>query len=153
MFLIGDELKEFLESGVATVVGTADSRGRPHVMYASGLRVGDDRCSVSFFIERARVSTTLANAATQGSIAVTAAHPVSYHSVQLKGRWKGSAEADDDDRLWVERQREAFATAIALVGDPQDGARNQWMDDIVRLDCTVEQAFNQTPGPDAGKPL
>jgi hypothetical protein len=42
---------------------------------------------------------------------------------------------------------------VALIGDPPEIIRSLWLDDIVRLTFDVDAAYDQTPGPEAGKPL
>ncbi len=154
MYTIDDELREFIQSGVAVVVGTADDRGRPQLTYGWGPRVRDDRTSLSLFLDIGRADATLENLRTTGKIAVTFASPISYRSVQLKGTFLGMSDATAADRDWVQQHRDAFMTAAALVGDPMRGSsRNRWMEDVLRIDFTVEQAFNQTPGPSAGDAL
>lgn len=153
MFLINDELKEFLESGVAVVIGTADERGRPGVVFGWGPRISEDRSHVTLFLERARAATPLANLASTGQIAMTVASPVSVRSVQLKGRWQGQSEATGNDLDWVQKHRDAFLIEASLVGDPPAGISNLWMDDLLRIDFSVERAFDQTPGPSAGQAL
>lgn len=152
MYSIGKELKEFVESGVATVVGTGDRQGRPQVMFAWAARVLDES-TVEVFLDTERAGKTLSNLRDNGRIAMTMAYPASYRSVQLKGRLKETGEADDRDRDWVEARREAFLTATSLIGDPPETIRSLWLDDVVSVKFTVEQAFDQTPGPEAGKPL
>ncbi|MPZ98656.1 MAG: hypothetical protein GEU80_04805 [Dehalococcoidia bacterium] len=153
MYVINDELKTFIESGVAVVIGTADDEGRPHMAYAWGPRVHEDRVQVSLFIDAARSATPLRDLDANGRIAVTLADPVSYRSVQLKGRAAGHGEPVAGERAWVERHRDAFMASTALVGDAPSTIRNLWMEDVIRVDFEVEQAFNQTPGPGAGVPL
>ena len=154
MFVIPDELKEFLESGVAVIVGTADDQGRPHLGFVWGLRVHDDRTAVTIFIESARAEPTLGDLRANGRIAVTAASPVSYRSIQLKGRSTAIGQTDEADRARVQRHRDAFMTETALVGDSPAVIRNVWMEgDVIRVDVDVERAFDQTPGADAGNPL
>ena len=96
---------------------------------------------------------TLANLAVNGKIAVITADPVSYRSIQFKGKWLSSSQPTDDEREWVKRHRELFTTAMALVGDDPEAIRNRWLDEVTRVDFEVEAAFDQTPGPNAGQPL
>jgi hypothetical protein len=152
-YRIDDALKEFLESGVAVLVGTGDHQGRPGVGQGWGPRVHDDGNTVDVFVDTARAQSILANLEENPRIAMTVAHPVSVRSVQLKGAFRGSGEATDIDRSWVQRHREAFVTSTSLVGDPPEVIRNLWLDEVVRLTFSVEAAFDQTPGPGAGKPL
>lgn len=153
MYVIDNELKELLESGVAATAATADEDGRPHLAIAWGPRVHPDGTAVTIFLEVARAEIALADLRTTQRIALTVADPVSYRSVQLKGRQLAVTEADDADRAWVQRHREAFMVTTALVGESPVAVRNRWMEDVLRVDFQVEQAFDQTPGPDAGKPL
>jgi hypothetical protein len=152
MFRIDDSLKEFIESGVATLVGTGDASGRPHVAYGWAPRVRDET-TMEVFIDAARAEKTLANLKTTGRIAVTVAHPVSVRSVQLKGSFCESGAPDASAKEYVQQRREGLVTSTSLIGDPPDVIRAMWLEDVVRVSFTVEHAFDQTPGPNAGQSL
>jgi hypothetical protein len=152
MFLIDDSLKEYIESGVATLVGTGDADGRPHVAYGWGPRVKDET-TVEVFLDAARAEKTLSNLEANGLIAVTFAHPVSVRSVQLKGRFRESGPPEAGDKEYVQQRREDLVTSTSLIGDPPDVIRALWLEDVVRVSFTVERGFDQTPGPNAGQPL
>jgi hypothetical protein len=153
MFQIDDELKEFIESGVATIVGTGNGAGWPSIAFAWAPRVTEDRDTVEFFVDTPRADTLLANLRENGQIAVTMADPVSYRSVQFKGRFIDASETRDEDKPWVQQQREAFVTTTSLIGDPPGIIQKMWMDETTRVAFKVERAFDQTPGPEAGRPL
>jgi hypothetical protein len=153
MYRIDDSLKEFIESGVATLVGTGDSAGRPHIAYGWAPRVVAQEGVVQVFIDAARAESTIANLQQNGRIAVTMAHPVSVRSVQLKGTFKEAGDAQEGDDEYVKQRREDFVTSTSLIGDPPDVIRAMWLDDVVGITFAVEHAFDQTPGPNAGQPL
>jgi hypothetical protein len=152
-FLIDAALKAFIESGVAVLVSTGDAERRPHVTWGWGPRVRDDGRTIDVFVDTARAAQTLANARANGHIAMTVSGPVTYRSAQFKGTFADSGEATPADAEWVERHREAFVVETSLVGDPPDKIRSMWMDEVMRVSFVVERAFDQTPGPGAGKPL
>jgi len=152
-FHIDPEMKELIESGVAVLVATGDAERRPHVTYGWGPRVRDDGTTVDVFLDRERSAETLRNAKANAHIAMTVAHPVSYRSAQFKGCFIDAGDPTDEDEAWVRRHREAFVVSTSLVGDPPGVVSGFWMDDVVRVTFRVERAYNQTPGPDAGKPL
>jgi hypothetical protein len=153
MYTIHKDLREFIESGVAVIVATGNADGRPHVRYGWAPRFHDDGSTVDVFLDAPRAAITLRNLRANGRIAMTVAHPVTYRSAQFKGSFRGDGEPTNDDLAWVERGREAFLVSTSLVGDPPGSIRNLWMDEVVRVTFVVEQAFDQTPGPEAGRPL
>lgn len=152
MYRIDDNLKTFIESGVATIVGTGDESGRPTVAFGWAPRVAGPTI-FEFFLDTARADATLSNLRANGRIAVTLAHPVSYQSVQFKGRFIEAGETTQADTAWVQQQREAFVTTTSLIGDPPGVIQKMWMEDTIRVAFAVERAFDQTPGPEAGRPL
>lgn len=155
MFSFDNDLKSLVESPVAVVLGTADDEKRPHVTYAWGPRVLEDRRTVQVFLEVPRAEPVLANLQSTGLIAMTVADPIAYRSVQFKGRYRSAIPASDEaDLAWVQRHREGFTSATALIGDPRESIRHAWMEaPLVRIEFEVDRAFDQTPGPDAGRPL
>jgi hypothetical protein len=152
-FRIDSNLQEFMESGVAVIVGTGDLDGRPHVVYGWGPRARNGGKVVDVFLDTLRAEQTLADLELNGRIAMTLGEPVSYRSVQIKGNFIETAPPTPEDEAWVERHRADFSTTTALIGDPPTITANLWLDEVVRVSFAPEQAFDQTPGPDAGKPL
>jgi hypothetical protein len=152
-YKIDEALKGFVESGVGVLVGTGDDTGKPCATYGWAPRVAPDGVTLEVFVDSLRAGQTLANLRANGRIAVTIGHPVSYRSVQFKGTIRDHGQPDERDNAWVAKQREEFVVSTALVGDPPATIRNLWLDDVVRISFTVEKAFDQTPGPEAGKPL
>lgn len=154
MYEIADSLKEFIESPVAAVLGTASAAGRPHVTYCWGPAVGDDRRSVAFHVNETVATEALADIVETGRIALTVADPITYRSVQLKGRCLGTGPASGEDEAFVQRHFESFLSITAVIGDPPAAIRNlKRSEPLRRFVFEVEAAFDQTPGPDAGRPL
>jgi hypothetical protein len=154
MFELDEELREFVESGVAVIVGTADRAKRPHVVMGWGPRVSASGDAVTVFVESSRASVALSDVEATGLVALTFASPVSYRSLQLKGTCKVAGVANEEDQAWIQRHRDRFSTETALVGDPPMTIRNLMMRDVMmRFDMRVERAFDQTPGPVAGNEL
>lgn len=153
MFVLDAEVKEIVESGVAIIVAASDSSGRPQVRYGWAARVHAGGSAIDVFLDAPRSGPLLDNLAQTGRIAMTVGDPISYRSLQFKGSFTGSGAATQEDREWVQRGHEAFLISTALVGDPPEAIRNLWMDDVIRITFSVESAFDQTPGPEAGRQL
>ena len=153
MFVVDQELKEFIESGIGVLVGTVDATGRPRLAYAWGPRVHPGGSRVSVYVDLARSGPLLNGREVNPQIAATFTDPISLRSVQLKGRILEVADPNEAERTWVVGHRDAFAATTALIGDQPHVIRNLWMEETVRIDLSVERAFDQTPGPNAGASL
>ena len=156
---ISAELKAFLESGVSVVVGTRDSTFVPEAVRAWGPRVGQDRRSVSLCVALATSGRTLNNLRDNGCVAATFALPTSYKTIQLKGRCVGTARPNPQDLAAVERHRNSFLASTDKIGVPKRFTEGLWQRELmesavmVKIRFVAEQAFDQTPGPDAGSLL
>lgn len=153
---IDDDLRALLEDGVAAVLGTRDAGLVPEVARGWGVRVLPDRATVELCIGLPSGRRTLANLADNGQLAVTCVRPSDYRQVQLKGRGSEGGTPSQDERARVARHQEAFTRQVADVGIAADLCPRFWSHDeggLVKLRLEVEEAFDQTPGPDAGRPL
>ncbi len=153
--MISDELRSFIESGVAVVVSTADAEGHPHVAFAWGPRVLAEGGSVSFCLEAGRAEQVLEDVHPGSGLAITFGHPTTYRSVQLKGATRASSAATEADGARVAAHQDDFLSSTALVGDDPAVIRACWNGDepLVRVEMDVARAFDQTPGPVAGREL
>ena len=117
-----DELRGFLALGVSLLVATRDARMKPAIARCGGARLGPDGL-VRVAIALPEGGLTLANLESTGAIALTAARPTTYRTLQVKGR---------DARLvdWPEQEQVVLAHRAA-----------------------PDEIFDQTPGPSAGLTL
>jgi hypothetical protein len=148
------ETIDFLESGCALIVATVSADGEPHAGRGWGLLVApgdDDR--VRLLVD-ALDSITVENMETTGRIAITAANVPTLRSAQLKGRAVGVSPAADADRTRAAEFCNRFFTDIVET----DGTDRRLPErlvplDYVACDVTVEEFYDQTPGPGAGGAL
>jgi hypothetical protein len=150
---IDDELKEFLESGVGVYVGATGPECGPRVTRGWGPRVLDDRRTMEVFVDSPGGSDVAAAVQADGRVAVVTAAATTYRSIQLKGRCLEVGDPGLGDADWVQRHRDMYAAATALVGQPPPVTRNLWTRGVTRIRFVVEEAFDQTPGPRAGAKL
>ena len=151
--VIDTERQARLESGWALIVGTVSATGEPHAARGWGLTVlATDGTQVRLLLD-ADDSTTLANLASTGAVAITAAHVPTFRSMQLKGRSTQIEPATADDYACSERYIDAFFTDVQNT----DGTARELLDglrarDVVACIVQVDDWFDQTPGPGAGAP-
>jgi hypothetical protein len=97
-----------------------------------------------------------ASAQSGGPIAVTFSAPLSHRTLQIKGFSSRLEELEPDDLSSVRQQGEAFAAILVAVG--HSPAFVQAFSDYLSsalwvLSFPADEAFEQTPGPGAGRSL
>jgi hypothetical protein len=148
---IPEALVELLESGVSIFVGTRDKDLRPACARGSGCVVHPGRTSLTVFVPTATVGETLANVRENGEIALGFSRILDNVSLQLKGR-ATETDANNADKARVERYLAAFSEQLFFAGIPRSLSQrfNAWPS--AGFIVEVREMYEQTPGPDAGRP-
>lgn len=145
-----EDLCEFLRQGPSLLVATRDERMVVELTRCAAAEVGaDGRVHVAIPLPEGR--RTLANIALTSTIALSAAQPTDYVTVQLKGTDARRVEWPEQERV-VQAHRARFAAVLSSIGMKQGVALLSWSE-CVAVVFTPLQIFNQTPGPDAGLEL
>ena len=146
------ETAAFVESGSALLVGTVSADGQPHAGRGWGADVLEGG-RVRVLLDAAD-TVALDNIAATSVIAVTATSVRTLHSVQMKGTVAALQPGASADRARAEDYCNAFFTDIIET----DGTEWSLLEllvphDYVVCELSVENLFDQTPGPGAGAPL
>ena len=153
MLVIDGELKSFLESGLVVSVGTRSSDLIPNGVRGWGPRISEDGNGVELFIDRPAAASAISNLRDNGRIAVVFVKVDTNRSVQIKGRCVEVGDPQAGDWAQIERHRAAFIVAVSQHGFPQNLVRNLWSTQVVKVRFVIDDIFDQTPGPAAGRPL
>jgi hypothetical protein len=145
-------LGPFLQLGVSLALATRDDRRVVEIVRCVAARLHDDG-KVLIAIPLPEGKRTLANIDSTGVVALSAALPSNYSTVQLKG-------TDAKRIVWPEQQlaiaqhRERFTDMMRLIGLGEAFARSLFSAGESAAVCfTPDQQFDQTPGPAAGLAL
>ncbi len=147
-----EELRRFLGSTVAIVVGSVDRQLVPQICRGWGLRFEGDGV-LSLCLDRVPAMRTIANLRENPRVAITFTSPQTYRSIQLKGRCIEVMEPDEADRERATEHRHAFAEVCEPIGLSWDACSNMWTSETIKIRFQPEQAFDQTPGPARGRQL
>lgn len=112
---MAEQVRELFGGGAAVVAATVNAEGRPSITRGWGATISAQGYVVVCLTARTG-SAMRANLAAKGRIAVTAAHPVTYSSAQVKGTVDVVRDPTDDELDRVEAHRARFAGATAEVG-------------------------------------
>lgn len=152
---IGPEQAALMARPVSVIVGSRDAQLRPHVMRAVGCRLSADRRRITVLLTRAGSAQVLADLQANGRIAVVFSEPSSHRTLQVKGSDAEIAACGPDDAALAQRYLLDFAGEIGRLGFAAEVAQTMLRhdDDLVAVAFTPCEAFDQTPGPQAGQPL
>ena len=151
--MVEPDIVELIESPCAQIVGTVDADGLPDATRGWGAQVLDDGTKIRLLLA-ANAATSIRNLRSTRRIAFTATHFLTLHSVQVKGIALTVDEATETDRG---RYEEFCAGCVRMLeemdGTPESLSRRFVPSGIVVCVLTVDELFDQTPGPGAGKCL
>jgi Pyridoxamine 5'-phosphate oxidase len=148
------EVVEFVHSGVAVGVATRDESMRPAFTRAWGPQVSADHRSLTLCVSAAEGSATRANLEGNGAVALGFCPPTIAKAVQLKGVAVVLGEPARDDRERVERHVRAFRAECERIGIPSAIAERMFDgSSSVLISVSIDEGYDQTPGPTAGRRL
>lgn len=148
--MITAKLRSIVKEGLSVAVGTVDAEGFPACCRAFALTSTDDFETVTVFLPVATSQVTVANVATTRRVAITCSEPLTHNSLQIKGLMREVRLATAAEEPTVQRHLDGFAGILAELGLPEHITRsvNHWP--AFAIEVSVEEVFDQTPGPKAG---
>jgi hypothetical protein len=148
------EIIEFVHSGVAVGVATRDESMRPAFARAWGPDVSADHRSLTLCVSAAEGSATRANLEANAAVAIGFCPPTIAKAVQLKGVLWSIGEPGAEDLERVERHVRAFVSECGRIGVPTEVSNRMFDGPTLVLICvSIDEGFDQTPGPTAGRRL
>ena len=153
---IDDAMFGLLRRRVSIIVASRDAALQPHLMRALALRLSADRKRVTVLMTRTTSRAVLDDIAANGVIAVVVSEPSTHATAQLKGDDAVIEPIASGDLALIEAHAERFADEIAMAGFSRPLAHailDRCDGDFVAVSFTPRQAFDQTPGPRAGRAI
>ncbi len=146
-------LQEWLQGGESIIVGTADADGVPSACRGIAIVAGKDPDTLTLYLPAATAHEALANIATTRRVAFAASHPLSHRTVQVKGVTRGVRLAPPADEEFVRMRWGQLAGVLEEIGLPRGLMQRAAHWPAFAVEMSIEQIFDQTPGPNAGAPL
>jgi hypothetical protein len=147
----------FLRGPVAINVASRDVALVPSIARAYGCKVSKDRGRVTIFLATRLAQSVLRDLRAGGPIAVVFCLPSTHKTIQLKAAGAAIGSVESADRRIIRAYCDAFYSEILALGykDPFTRALAAAAvdEEAVALSFEPSAAFEQTPGPEAGKQL
>jgi hypothetical protein len=147
------QLQQWVEGGISVIVGTADADKVPTCCRAIAIATKDNFETVTVYVPAATGQETIANVATTRRVAISCTIPRSHGSIQIKGVSRGVKLAPASDEAFVRERLRMWADALGEFGMPRSITERMNVWPAFTVDVSVEELFDQTPGPKAGQPL
>ena len=148
------ELVDFIHSGVAVGVASRDESMRPAFTRAWGPHVSADLRSLTVCVSAAEGSPMRSNLEANGAVAIGFCPPTIAKAVQVKGVAVVLGDPGTEDLERVERHVAAFRAEAARIGAPPELAARMFDGSaLVLISVAIDEGFDQTPGPTAGRRL
>jgi hypothetical protein len=145
---------EFIHGGVAVGVATRDDDLRPEFARGWGPVVSADGRSLRLCVSAPEGSRMRANLEGNGAVAVGFCPPTIARAVQVKGVATAVGEPEADDFERAERHLGMFAAETAQIGVPAQFPQRLFVRlGLVAVQFSIDEVFDQSPGPTAGRRL
>ena len=146
-------LRVATDGGTSVLVGSADSNAVPACCRGIAVSTDSTLARATVYVPVATSRDVIANAATTKKLAVMITRVVEHVGVQLKGSVEAIRMAGDDEGPFVRRRLQEFADVVDEIGLPRRIflSVNHWP--AFAVEITVEEIFDQTPGPRAGSSI
>jgi hypothetical protein len=153
--VLDSDLVAFVHSGVAVAVGTRDSAYRPAFTRAWGPGVSGDGSTLALCVIAPSGSQTRANLEDNGAVAVGFSPPTIARALQIKGVALALRDPAPSDLERAEQHFHRFSAEAQQLGIPERVARRIFAAPaaFVSVTLSIDEVFDQTPGPGAGRRL
>jgi hypothetical protein len=145
---------EFIHGGVAVGVATRDDDLKPVFARGWGPEVSLDGRSLRLCVAAPVGSQMRGNLVSNGAVAVGFSPPTIARAVQVKGVVAAAHEPDAADLERVERHVRSFVAEAERIGAPRELSERMFVGTgLVAVEFSIDEVFDQTPGPTAGRRL
>ncbi|HEY0788538.1 MAG TPA: hypothetical protein VGE86_07830 [Thermoanaerobaculia bacterium] len=151
--MINERLLGALAGGRSVIVGSVDARGIASCCRGLAIRPNEEAGTLTIYVPVATAREVVANAATTRKLAVASSMPLDHTTIQIKGTATDIRLAREDEKAFVAERFDAFAGVLEQTGLPRRVSARVGRWPAFAIDLTVEEVYDQTPGPRAGEPL
>ena len=149
--MIPDKFVEFINGNTFMYIGARNEKLQTTSNRVLGAKVNPDGDSFTCFIPKPVADKLVSYLDACNKSAVTMATLPSHEAYQFKGTCTSIREADDGELAYAQAYLDKMVTFTSQFGIPEDFFRAFVVDPSIAVTLKVEEIYDQTPGPGAGK--
>jgi hypothetical protein len=141
---------------VSMALSSRDGNRRPSIAKAAACRISADRQRVTLLVDQQLGADVLRDLRAGHPIAAVFSEPATHRTLQLKAPQAEVSAVTPADREHARQHQEATVAHLLPLGYPEAPIRSYFAhqpEHLVAVSFTPTAAFEQTPGPGAGRPL
>ena len=154
--LLSVDVADFIQSGLSITVAARGERLVPSIARAVACRVDAARRQVTVLLFSDAAGPLLRDIASNGRVAVCFSQPSTDRTLQLKGLDAITVPASAQDLAVARQSLDRFCVELAQLGwnaELPEALCWRAPANLLGIRFTPESAFDQTPGPGAGRAL
>lgn len=154
--MLPSDIVEFLHGPQVMALGTRSAKLRPAMGRILGAFADAPTDRISFFLPNVQSEPHLANLADNGLVAMTAGEAKTHRNYQFKGRVVDIRASTDGDAAIRDLYRDKLTRYFReeyFMPLPDNFFGDFIADPSTTITFRISKIFNQTPGPNAGKPI
>jgi len=154
--LINDDLAAFIASSMSITLASRSLDNMPSATRAKGcVLLRGDPYRLRVFVSASQARQVVADIKSTAAISITFSDPESHRTVQLKGFDAKVCDLHPSERNLIDEYVTAFSSRVEPLGFSAAYVRAFFASppDEVALEFSPTEAFQQTPGPNAGARL
>jgi hypothetical protein len=155
--VLSEEHARFIvERAVSTALSSRDAANRPSLSKAAAVRISADRRRITMLVDQQLAAHVLRDLRAGSAVAAVFSEPLTHRTLQVKAPRAELSAVTPADREYARQHFEATLAHIVPLGYPEDGIRCYFAyqpEQLVAVSFEPVAAFEQTPGPGAGRPL
>lgn len=145
-----------VETAMSYALSARDADNRPSIAKAAACRISADRQRLTLLVDQQLAADVVRDLRAGSPVAAVFSEPATHRTLQVKGLRAEVAGVTPADREFARQHLDATVAHLVPLGYDEAGIRTYFAhqpEQLVAVSFVPVAAFEQTPGPGAGRPL
>jgi hypothetical protein len=154
--LDAEHARFIVDSAVSTALSSRDADNRPSIAKAAACRISADRLRITLLVDQQLAADVVRDLRAGSPVAAVFSEPATHRTLQVKALRAEVNPVTPSDREYARQHLEATIAHVVPLGYEEAGIRcyfGHQPEQLVAVSFVPTAAFEQTPGPGAGRPL